>query len=87
MQARKKKDNAELAIGELREEEKAAELEKLQKRIDAADYEKWLDARNLSAFEKTGDLDEKILFINEYISEANNRGHAIDVHASFLLDL
>jgi len=71
--------SARSLIAEDRREEFEAELRRLRKRVDPDRYSLWLSEKDFAEYESNAGVEEKIEFIEEYMRQANSRGHAVDM--------
>ena len=54
-------------------------LRRLLRRVDLRSYNQWLGERGFDEYERQAPVEERLVFLEEYIAQTNTRGHAIDL--------
>lgn len=74
---------AQAMISSVKQEELKKKITRLRRRVGAEDYSLWLRANRFADYEQGAVIEEKIAFLEEYLHQANSRGHAFDLAVSY----
>ncbi len=76
---------AQSLITSAKAEELKARLARLLRRVRPKDYAEWLRRKGFAGYERDAAVEEKLVFLKEYLDQTNPRGHSLDLAACFLL--
>jgi len=60
-------------------EELEMKLRRLKRNVDDVQYKRWLEQMAFDAYERQAPVEERLVFLEEYIAQTITRGHAIDL--------
>lgn len=75
---------AQSLISSAKAEELSARLERLHRRLRPAQYADWLKRKGFAGYERDAAVEEKLVFLEEYLDQSNTRGHSIELAAAFV---
>ena len=76
---------AQSLISSAKAEELSARLARLRRRVRPAEYEDWLKRKGFAGYERDAAVEEKLVFLEEYLDQRNTRGHSLDLGLALFL--
>jgi hypothetical protein len=75
--------SARRLISAAKGDELEARRRHLARRVEETDYRHWLRVKGFEEHERGAAVEEKVDFLEEYLRQANSRGHAVDLTLSY----
>jgi hypothetical protein len=72
-------------ISSAKAEELQARMTRLRRRVRYERYAEWLRRKGFAGYERDAVIEEKLVFLEEYLDQSNSHGHSLDLSACFLL--
>ena len=82
-EARQRLLSARRLISAAKGDELEARRRHLARRVEETDYRRWLRVKGFEEHERGAAVEEKVDFLEEYLRQANSRGHAVDLSLSY----
>ena len=76
---------AQSLISSAKAQELSARLARLRSRVRPAEYEDWLKRKGFAGYERDAAVEEKLVFLEEYLDQRNTRGHSLDLGLALFL--
>ncbi|OHD26612.1 MAG: hypothetical protein A2064_01420 [Spirochaetes bacterium GWB1_66_5] len=76
---------AQSLISSAKAQELSARLARLRRRVRPAEYEDWLKRKGFAGYEGDAAVEEKLVFLEEYLDQRNTHGHSLELAATCLL--